>query len=105
MAGSTPKQWMKPWQEVLRIKFELGLFENPYTDEATVNKWNGNPAHKLLAREAAEKSMVLLKNDNNLLPLKKSIGSIAVIGVDATEARLGGYSGPWKWQSEYTGWH
>jgi beta-glucosidase len=79
---------------VLRIKFELGLFENPYTDETEVNKCNGNPVHKLLAREAAQKSMVLLKNENNLLPLKKTIRSIAVIGTDATEARLGGYSGP-----------
>jgi beta-glucosidase len=79
---------------VLRIKFELGLFENPYTNEAEVSKWNGNPAHKLLAKEASLKSMVLLKNEGNLLPLKKSIRSIAVIGTDAVEARLGGYSGP-----------
>jgi len=79
---------------VLRIKFELGLFENPYTSEAEVSKWNGNPAHKLLAKEASLKSMVLLKNEGNLLPLKKSIRSIAVIGADAVEARLGGYSGP-----------
>ena len=79
---------------VLRIKFELGLFENPYTDEAEVSKWNNNPAHKLLAREAAQKSMVLLKNDHNVLPLKKTMRSIAIIGTDAKEARLGGYSGP-----------
>jgi beta-glucosidase len=79
---------------VLRAKFELGLFENPYTSEEEVNRWNGNPAHKLLAKEASLKSMVLLKNDGQVLPLKKSIQSIAVIGVDATEARLGGYSGP-----------
>ena len=79
---------------VLRIKFELGLFENPYTDEAEVSKWNSNPAHKLLAKKAALKSMVLLKNENNTLPLLKTITSVAVIGLDATEARLGGYSGP-----------
>jgi beta-glucosidase len=79
---------------VLRIKFELGLFEKPYVDEGAVNKWNGNPAHKALAKEAALKSMVLLKNDGNTLPLSKSIQSIAVIGTDAVEARLGGYSGP-----------
>ncbi len=79
---------------VLKIKFELGLFENPYTNEAEVSKWNNNPAHKLLSREAAQKSMVLLKNDNNVLPLKKTIRTIAIIGTDAKEARLGGYSGP-----------
>ncbi len=85
---------------VLRVKFELGLFENPYVNEDEANKWNGNPAHKVLAKEAALKSMVLLKNnhmsgqDNPVLPLKKSIKSVAVIGTDAMEARLGGYSGP-----------
>ncbi|MEO8415642.1 MAG: glycoside hydrolase family 3 C-terminal domain-containing protein [Ginsengibacter sp.] len=79
---------------VLRVKFELGLFENPYVNENDASKWNGNPAHKLLAKKAALESMVLLKNDNHVLPLKKSIKSIAVIGPDATEARLGGYSGP-----------
>ncbi len=79
---------------VLRIKFELGLFENPYTNEAEVSKWNGNPAHKVIAKEAALKSMVLLKNENNTLPLQKTIKSVAVIGSDAVDARLGGYSGP-----------
>ncbi len=38
---------------VLRVKFELGLFENPYVNEDEANKWNGNPAHKALAKEAA----------------------------------------------------
>ena len=79
---------------VLRVKFELGLFENPFTNVGEANKWNGNPAHRLLAKQAALESMVLLKNDKHMLPLKKSIKSIAVIGIDATEARLGGYSGP-----------
>jgi beta-glucosidase len=79
---------------VLKIKFELGLFENPYVDEADASKWNGNPGHKQIAKEAALKSIVLLKNENNVLPLKKSMKSVAVIGADATEARLGGYSGP-----------
>jgi beta-glucosidase len=81
-------------ERVLRIKFELGLFENPYTNEEEVNRWNGNPAHKQLTKEASLKSMVLLKNEGRVLPLKKSIKTIALIGVDAAEARLGGYSGP-----------
>jgi beta-glucosidase len=79
---------------VLRIKFQLGLFEDPYVDTNEVNKWNGNPAHKILAKEAALKSIVLMKNYNKVLPLNKNTKKIAVIGTDAVEARLGGYSGP-----------
>ncbi len=78
---------------VLRVKFELGLFENPYVDEQLA----GNPGwmglHSKLAAEAAMKSVVLLKNSRNTLPLAASVKSIAVIGPDATEARFGGYSG------------
>jgi beta-glucosidase len=77
---------------VLLAKFELGLFEQPYVSEAAATK--SFAAHKALAREAAAKSVVLLKNDKKTLPLSKKLHSIAVIGEDATEARLGGYSGP-----------
>lgn len=79
---------------VLRAKFELGLFETPYVSESEAEKWISNGAHKALAKQAALESIVLLKNDNHVLPLNKKIRSIAVIGTDATEARLGGYSGP-----------
>jgi beta-glucosidase len=79
---------------VLRVKFELGLFEHPYVDPAAGAALDGSPDHLALARQAARESIALLKNDRGTLPLSKSIGSIAVIGVDATEARLGGYSGP-----------
>ena len=79
---------------VLRAKFELGLFENPYVNADSAAFWNGNPAHRALALEAARKSIVLLRNERGVLPLRKSIKSIAVIGADAAEARLGGYSGP-----------
>ncbi len=79
---------------VLRLKFELGLFENPYVDPKEANVWNGHPSHRQIAREAAQRSVVLLKNDKNILPLSRTIKSIAVIGPDAAEARLGGYSGP-----------
>lgn len=78
---------------VLRLKFELGLFENPYVDPEEADRWNGHPDHRNLAKQAALESIVLLKNENNLLPLSKEIKSIAVIGPDADEARLGGYSG------------
>jgi len=79
---------------VLRIKFQLGLFEQPYIDETEARKWNGIAEHRSIAKKAALESIVLLKNEKNLLPLSKNINSIAVIGVDAMEARLGGYSGP-----------
>jgi beta-glucosidase len=84
----------KAVERVLRAKFELGLFENPYVDPNDAKHWNGHQQHKELAKEAAMQSIVLLKNDNNILPLSKNTKSIAVIGPDATEARLGGYSGP-----------
>ncbi len=79
---------------VLRVKFELGLFEQPYVDPDAAAVANGSEAHRALAREAARASMVLLKNDQHVLPLAKTMRSIAVIGPDAEEARLGGYSGP-----------
>jgi beta-glucosidase len=79
---------------VLRVKFELGLFEQPYVDPDAAAAANGSEQHRALAREAARESMVLLKNDRHVLPLAKTIRSIAVLGDDAMEARLGGYSGP-----------
>jgi len=79
---------------VLRLKFELGLFENPYVDSKLAEGTNGSPDHRALSLEAARKSIVLLKNEGNTLPFSAKIKTIAVIGEDATEARLGGYSGP-----------
>ncbi|HEV8599428.1 MAG TPA: glycoside hydrolase family 3 N-terminal domain-containing protein [Gemmatimonadales bacterium] len=79
---------------VLRAKFELGLFEHPYADPDSAARWNGHPAHRALALEAARASIVLLRNERRLLPLSRAIRSVAVIGTDAEEARLGGYSGP-----------
>ena len=79
---------------VLRAKFDLGLFERPYVNPDSAGYWNGNAEHRALAREAARAGIVLLKNENAALPLPKTVGSIAVIGSDASEARLGGYSGP-----------
>lgn len=79
---------------VLRLKFTLGLFENPYVDPTLASVWNGNPNHRELSKRAALESTVLLQNNKEVLPLNKNIKSIAVIGPDADEARLGGYSGP-----------
>lgn len=81
-------------RRVLRAKFKLGLFENPYVDVAEVEKWQQANMDRQVAKKAALASIVLLKNENNVLPLAKNLKSIAVIGVDAVEGRLGGYAGP-----------
>ena len=77
----------------LRAKFLLGLFENPYVDPDRAVKVTNSLEHRALAAEAARRSITLLKNDNNLLPLDRNrIKSIAVIGPNADRAHLGGYS-------------
>ena len=81
-------------RRVLKAKFELGLFENPYVDPENAGKINGCKKHRELTYKAACESIVLLKNKNSLLPISDKVKSIAVIGQDADEARLGGYSGP-----------
>lgn len=77
---------------VLRAKFETGVFEHPYGNPDSAAFWNRSAAHLALARDASRESIVLLKNEHDLLPLSRSIKAIAVIGVDAGEARLGGYT-------------
>jgi beta-glucosidase len=77
----------------LRVKFLLGLFENPYVDVDRTVKVTNSPEHQALAAEAARRSIVLLKNTNNLLPLDRgALKSIAVIGPNANRVHLGGYS-------------
>ena len=78
---------------VLRVKFELGLFEHPFVEPPEAERWNGHADHLALARQAARAGIVLLRNERQRLPLSKSIASLAIIGPDAVEARLGGYSG------------
>ncbi|RVT75286.1 glycoside hydrolase family 3 protein [Flavobacterium sufflavum] len=77
---------------VLRLKFLLGLFENPYTDKSLIKLRFHSKENQAVALEAGHKSIVLLKNQNNILPLSKDIKNIAVIGPNANESRLGGYS-------------
>jgi len=69
-------------KRVLRKKFELGLFDDPYrfSDAEREKKVLGDPENKVVARSVAEKSIVLLKNQDHLLPLSKNIKTIAVIG-------------------------
>lgn len=81
-------------RRVLAQKFALGLFENPFVDGSSVTF--DTPEQRQLAREIARKSVVLLRNDGDLLPLSKDIGSIAVIGPNAHQVRhlFGDYSYP-----------
>ncbi len=79
---------------VLRAKFDLGLFEHPYVEPDSAGASAGKASHRELAVRAARESVVLLRNQNHVLPLAATLGTVALIGTDATEARLGGYSGP-----------
>ncbi|HSN77468.1 MAG TPA: glycoside hydrolase family 3 N-terminal domain-containing protein, partial [Anaerolineae bacterium] len=77
---------------VLRAKFLLGLFEQPYADPAYAERITNCAAHQDLARRAAQRALVLLKNDG-LLPLDASnVRTLAVIGPNAADLHLGGYS-------------
>ncbi|MCK4826193.1 glycoside hydrolase family 3 C-terminal domain-containing protein, partial [bacterium] len=77
---------------ILRVKFWLGLFANPYVDTEYARKICDCREHRRLALEAGHESIILLKNSKEILPLK-NVKSIAVIGPNANEIRLGGYSG------------
>lgn len=78
-------------RRVLRMKFLLGLFENPYTDENRAESVLRCPEHLAVAEKIAEKSIVLLKNDG-LLPLKKDLRRVAVIGPAADTVSYGDYT-------------
>ncbi|XP_039024214.1 beta-glucosidase BoGH3B-like [Hibiscus syriacus] len=88
-------------KRILRVKFTLGLFENPMADESFVDQL-GHQAHRDLAREAVRKSLVLLKNGKNadepMLPLPKNSSKILVAGSHADN--LGNQCGGWtiNWQ-------
>jgi beta-glucosidase len=77
---------------VLRAKIQLGLFEHPYVDPDSAAAWQESEQSRLRARNAARKSIVLLENRSGTLPLSATLGSVAVIGSDAAEARMGGYT-------------
>jgi beta-glucosidase len=85
-------------RRILRIKFRLGLFEHPYTDDARESNSLLTPENRAAARTIADRSMVLLKNEHETLPLSKALQSIAVIGPLADDHRspLGWWSGDGK---------
>jgi beta-glucosidase len=78
-------------RSVLRVKFELGLFDHPFVDPTLNAKVHRAPANLAVSLESARESMTLLKNDGNLLPLSRSIQHIAVIGPNADVARYADY--------------
>lgn len=85
-------------RRILRVKFRLGLFEHPYVDEPAESGSLLTAANRATSREIAGRSMVLLKNDKEALPLSKSLRSIAVIGplADDRRAPLGWWAGDGK---------
>jgi beta-glucosidase len=79
-------------RDVLRVKFTIGLFDHPYVEDAKKTKAIVNSEeHRAVALRAARESLVLLKNDKNVLPLSKQIKSIAVIGPNADDQTLSHY--------------
>ncbi|MDT5271852.1 MAG: beta-glucosidase [Acidobacteriota bacterium] len=79
----------------LRAKFLLGLFENPYVDAERAARVTDSREHRALAADAARRSITLLKNEGNVLPLDRTrLRNVAVIGPNADRAHLGGYSDP-----------
>jgi len=78
---------------VLKAKFELGLFESPYVSDQQIQELK-KINHKALAEKAAVESFVLLQNTNKTLPVPETMKKILIVGNDAVDARLGGYSGP-----------
>ena len=81
---------------VLRMKFEMGLFEHPYVDPKIAAKTVRRKEHIDLARKIAQSSITLLKNENSILPLSKTINKVAVIGPNADNRynMLGDYTAP-----------
>ena len=86
-------------RRVLEAKFRLGLFDNPYVDEGVASATLDEARHREQARIAAERSAVLLRNDNSTLPLnRESIGKLAVIGPFADDTRE--IVGPWTFNDD-----
>ena len=88
-------------RRILRQKFRLGLFENPFPDTTLISKI-GIKKHREIAKKAVRESLVLLKNDNQVLPISKEIKKIVVVGEHANNAGLqsGGWTVNWQGSTE-----
>ncbi len=93
-SGKVPQEQVdNAVRRILTMKFQMGLFENPYANARTAEASTATPDAIALAREAAVRSMVLLKNRNNLLPLDPGkVGKMLVVGTHARDTPIGGYS-------------
>ncbi len=83
-------------RRILRVKFQLGLFECPLTDDSLLSEV-GSAAHREVAREAVKKSLVLLKNDDHIVPLNKTLPRLLIAGRAADDLgyQCGGWSIEW----------
>ena len=88
---------------ILRIKFRMGLFENPWTDSALRAKI-GSPEHRQVARECVQQSLVLLKNKRRALPLSKDLKHLVVVGPGADDLAMqcGGWTISWQGSGQLT---
>jgi beta-glucosidase len=86
-------------RRILRVKYQMGLFENPWTDPALTAKI-GSPEHRQVARQCVRESLVLLKNERHALPLPKDVKHLVVVGKAADD--LGQQCGGWtiSWQGK-----
>lgn len=84
-------------RRILYVKFKMGLFEHPTSDPSLL-KLVGSPEHRALAREAVQKSLVLLKNENKVLPLAKDTRTIFIAGEGADDVGMmcGGWTISWQ---------
>ena len=91
-------------RRVLRIKFRAGLFDRPYVDEARESSVLLNAEHLRAAREVAQRSLVLLKNERETLPLRKDLRTLAVVGplADDPRAIIGSWAGDGRPQDSLT---
>src|SRR4030042_1043052 len=80
-------------KNILKVKFTIGLFDHPYVDQELFEKTTHSKEHRDLALKAAHEAIVLLKNEKNTLPLDPAtLKTLAVIGPNAADIHLGGYS-------------
>ncbi len=86
-------------RRILKVKFELGIFQNPFTNKKLTSQV-GSKTHREVARDAVRQSLVLLKNDNKILPISKNLKRIHVTGKSADD--IGNQCGGWTiiWQSK-----
>jgi beta-glucosidase len=88
---------------ILRIKFQMGLFENPWTDPSLTAQI-GSPEHRQVARKCVQQSLVLLKNKHHALPLAKNIKHLVIVGAGADDLGMqcGGWTVTWQGNGKLT---